>query len=473
MKTWYVKAKSVVSISTLAGALLATPVVVEQALEQAGLEADLVAKAYAQDSKKVTRRLPGISEKVFKGLGKVSALTNPDTEKDPDAKPDFNKAFKELQQMEKRCEGCNNYEKAQIYQMFAYVAYSLERFDDAINYYKQVVKQSPEIPIGVELQSLLYVAQLSFQLEKYDQAITFFDKRVKLAQETGSELGPQDWQFKGIVCYQGGKKQCAFENISKAIDMVEAKGNIAEESWYNLQRSLYLDKEQFKEATAVLETLIRHYPKKSYWAQLGSMYGMLERPNDQLHAMDTTYLMGGLTKEKPLVNLAYLYIGEDVPYRAAVVLEKGMKDKIVPRNEKNLDVLASAWARAKEPKKALPVLEELGKLSDSGNAYGDMVGIYLDLNQPRKAIEAGQKALAKGNFKREGAGGVHVNMGIAYFELRQYTNAINSFDKAMKIKKTAKFARSWKRYSENEKARYEGLKKSLAASGLDIEQVIR
>jgi len=194
--------------------------------------------------------------------------------------------------------------------------------------------------------------------------------------------------------------KCAFDNISKAIDMVEAKGKIAEESWYNIQRQLHLGAERYKPATAILEKLIRHYPKKSYWEQLGSMYGLLERPKDQLQAMDLTYLMGGLTKEKSLVNLAYLYIADEVPYRGARIIEKGMADKVIPRTEENLDILATAWTRAKEAKKAIPVLQEVGKVSKSGNVYVDLMSLHLDLNQPRKAIEYGKLALKKGNFTR-------------------------------------------------------------------------
>lgn len=476
MKTWYLKAKSVVSMSTLAGAMLAAPLVLDKVSDALGSNVGFSSALYAQaakDEKKQTRRLPGISEKVFKGLGKVSAYVNPDIEKDPKAKPDLKKAYKELKKVEKQCAECNNYEKSQIYQMFAYVAYSLENYAEAISYYKKVIQQSPEIPIGVELSSLMYVAQLSFQIEKYDDAIEYFDKRVKLSEESGNELGPQDWQFKAIICYQGGRKKCAFDNISKAISMVEAKGKVAEESWYNIQRSLYLEEEKYKPATGVLEKLVRHYPKKSYWSQLGSMYGLLERSDDQLHAMDTTYLMGGFTKEKQLINLGYLYMADEVPYRAAFIIDKGMNDKVIERSEKNLEVLAKAWQMAKEPKKAIPVLQELGKVSKSGNAYGELVGVYLDLNQPKSAIKAGKQAIKKGNFKREADGEVHINMGIAYFDTRQYSAAIESFRKASKIKKHAKFARSWQRYSEGEKLRYDGLKRSLASVGLDIEKVIQ
>lgn len=473
MKTWYLKIKSAVSVTTLAGALFAAPLALDTAFSDLGIQADLGSSAVAQAKEKETRRLPGIGEKVFKGLGKVSALTNPDLEKNPSAQPDFPKAYQELKKLEKQCSDCNNYEKAQIYLMFAYVSYTLENYSEAIDHYKNVIKQSPQIPIGVELQAYSYVSKLAFQLERYDEAIKYFDLQVKLSQESGIELTAKDWQFKAVICYTSNKKDCAFESITKAIDMVEASGKIAEESWYNIKRALYMDKDQFKQATAILEKLIRHYPKKSYWDQLGSMYGLLERPKDQLHAMDTTYLMGGLTNEKSIVNLAYLYMAEEVPYRAAKILETALKDKSIERSEKNLETLALAWQRAREREKAIPVLEELGKMSDSGNAYSELVGVYLDLNNPRKAVEFGKKSLNKGNFKRGADGQLLVNLGIAYFELRQYSNAIEMFERAAKIKKTAKFARGWLRYSETEKKRYEGLRKSLAAVGLDIEEVIR
>ena len=458
----------------VAAALILAPAASEKAAKLVGGELNLGASAEAQSQEKTRRRLPGISEKIFKDLGKVQLLTNPDLEKDPNAKPDFRAAYKELNRIEKRCAECNNYEKSQIYNMFAYVAYTLEKYDEAVEYYKKVVAQSPQIPVGVELQSLMYIAQLSFQQEKYRQSIDYLNRWMKLAEETNNEIGPQIWQLKAVICYQSDQKKCAFDSINKAIAMVEARptSNVADEGWYNLQRSLYLDDEDYKTATVILEKMIKHYPKKTYWNQLGSMYGMLERESDQLAAMDTTYLMGGLTKEKEILNLAYLYMAEDVPSKAAKIITKGMKEKKIERTEKNLEVLALAYRQAKEPLKAIPVLEELGKKSSSGNPYVQLVGVYLDLNRPRDAIKAGNLAFKKGNFKKGADGEALVNQGIAYFETRQFDKAITNFDKASKIKRQAKFARNWLRYAKNEKARFNGLRDALAGLGVDIEKVI-
>jgi len=44
----------------------------------------------------------------------VTEYANPDTEKNPNAKPNFRAAAKELAKLERQCGECNNYEKAQI-----------------------------------------------------------------------------------------------------------------------------------------------------------------------------------------------------------------------------------------------------------------------------------------------------------------------------------------------------------------------
>lgn len=476
MSMMYKKAKVLASSLSVFAAVLVAPIAIERAVQDvSGGQVSLSSSALAQTNAPAKkRRLPGIRETVFKDIGKVQAFVSPDTEKNPDAKPDFNRALKEVKKVEAKCDkDCNPYEKSQVYNVHAYISYSLGRNAEAVNYYKKVIAQSPNIPLGVELQSMMYVAQMSFQLERFDESLDYLDRWMKLAKQANTEIGPQIFQLQAVICYQSNRKKCAFDSIKKAIKLVEDKGKIADEGWYNLLRALYLDEENYKPATEILEKMVRHYPKKSYWNQLGSMYGMLERPKDQLHAMDATYVMGGLTKEKELLNLAYLYLSEDVPAKAVKIIEKGMKQKVIERSEKNLEVLGLALRQAKEAKRAIPILAEQAKKSDSGNAYVQLLGVHLDLNQPREAVKAGNLALKKGNFKKGAEGELYINHGIAYFELRQFDKAIASFKKASKDKRTARTARSWGAYAEAEKKRYEGLKRSLAGYGLDIEKVIR
>ncbi len=75
--------------------------------------------------------------------------------------------------------------------------------------------------------------------------------------------------------------------------------------------------------------MIKHYPKKDYWVQLSAMYGELKDQQQQLAAMETAYVQDMLTEEKELVNLAYLFLANEVPYKAAKVLDQGIDEGVM------------------------------------------------------------------------------------------------------------------------------------------------
>ena len=421
--------------------------------------------AVAQDKKKQPRKLPGISESFFKQMGKVQPLLTPDTEKDPNAQPDFRAAITELQKMERRCkEKCNPYELSQIYRFYGFAYYSLEDIDNAIKYYDLVVKQTPNIPLGVEKQTLYTLAQLEYSEEDYDSALSYLDKWFKLADDVSADVH----FLVATINYQKNDKPAALKSISTAISMVEGEGKVAKEQWYNLKRALFLEDERYKESLPVLEKLVRNYPKHSYWVQLGGIYGILGRDKDQLHAFEAAYTMDGLVKEQEFLNLAYLYLGEAVPFKAATVIEAGMKKGTVKRSTKNLETLAQAYGQAQEPKKALSVLQEAVEKSKTeplkdpkkdkrktGDLLALMVGYYLDIDDNKGAIRAGKQALQAGNIKEPGF--VHSNMGIAYVDQKQYSNAISSFEKAVEFPKQKRFAQNWLKHARSELNREQAL----------------
>lgn len=447
------------------------PVAIDKAAQAVGIDSGLVSNAYAQAKKKKTRKLPGISESTMKKLGVVTELVSPDTEKNKNAKPNYPKALKELQKMEKFCKDkCNKYELSQVYRFYAFAYYSLDDYPKAIRAYKQVVAQSPEIPIAVELDALYALAQLNFAQDRFDDSLKYLDRWIGLSTVVGADI----IFLKGTILYTKGDKKGATTNVNKAISMIEANGKVAKEQWYGLQLALNLEKESYRPAKAILEKLIRNYPSVKYWTQFANVNGLLERERDQLHALDSIYIQNKLKKRQDVVNLAYLYLGEDVPYKAAKILEKGMAEKNVERNVKYLKVLASAWRAAKEPKKAIVALNEAAKVAvredankkgkkgykpEQGNIHSELVGLHLDLDDSKAAVEAGKKALRAGSLKR--ACEVHTNMGIAYVDMKQYKSAVNSFDKAADDKQCRAVVNNWKKYALNEQRQKEELERSL------------
>lgn len=453
-------------------AVYLAPVAIELAAQDVGLDLGLVSEAMAQgDAKQKTRRLPGISQSTMKDLAEVTELVSPDTEANPQAKPNFSEALKVLQKMEKSCKDkCNPYEIASIYRFYAYAYYSLDDYPKAINAYKKILQQSPEIPVGVELEALNSVSQLLYSQEDYDGALKYLNDWMELSTIVGADK----FFFRGSIYYSMNNKSQALKDVNTAISMVEKSGKVPNEQWYGLQLALYLEKEDYKSGKQILEKLVRHHPKIKWWSQYANINGMLELDKLQLASLDAINVMDGFSSRQEIVNAAYLYLAADVPYKAAKILEKGMKQGKVDRNVKNLKTLATAFRQAKEYKEAVAVYSEAAEVAkkedrakkddkkynpEEGNIYSELAAVYSMMDDSKGAIEAGKKALAAGELKR--ACEVHTNMGISYVDLHQYQSAINSFEKARQDKQCKAIVANWIRYAENEKRQQEELARSM------------
>jgi len=435
--------------------LLVAPLMLAPAMSSVVLKAlnqDAVFGAvYAQDAKpkakQKTRKTPALSQKVFKKLEVVNVLINPE-----EGEPNYKAALAELAEI--NTTKFNKYELSQVYNLQAYSYYNLENYTQAIKYYKLLLAQSPSIPLGVELQTMYTMAQLQFVQEDYASAAKTLEKWIEMSPIVGASA----YVLLGQAYYTMNKMDKALPNINKAIEMYDAKGKLPKENWFAIQRAIYYDKGNYKKVIQILERMVRDYPKISYWRQLAGMFGADNREKDQLYAYDAVYRMGGLVKEKELMNLAYLYMGEDVPYIASKIIQKGMKDKIIESTSKNLEVLATALRMSQEVKKSIPVMEKAASKSDKGELYARLAGIYLDADKPEKAIEAGASALKLGKIKRVDQ--LQVTLGMAKANQKKYSSAIKHFKNAAKDKRSAKFAKGWIKYCQNEMERERKLKAS-------------
>ncbi|MGI1679660.1 MAG: tetratricopeptide repeat protein [Cellvibrionaceae bacterium] len=400
-----------------------------------------------QDNKEPqkTRRAMAISESVNKRLAKVSELLNPEDEK---AKPNLSGALAEAKAI--NTGKWNEYEKAQLFNMMGGIYVQMENYPEAIRYYKRFV-ETPSVPPANQLNVSYYLAQLYLATENYKQAIRLFEDYIKRSEIVGA-----DHYYKlGQAYYMDGNLNRSLPNIDKAVQMYESSDRIPPEGLYQYQMSLYHGKENYKKVVTVLEKMVRHYPKVNHWRTLAAMYGASGRPKDQLHAYDTIYMMGGLNKEKELRLLASLYLENEYPYKAAKVLEKGFKDKVIEPTSKNLELLGVSWSIAKEQDKSIPVMEQAASKSNAGDLYARLTQMYLGGDEYQKAVNAGSKALKR---KLKKPASVHFNMAVSYFNLNKFDQALASLREARKDKTMASQANNWIRLVEGEKARVEKLK---------------
>ena len=106
--------------------------------------------------------------------------------------------------------------------------------------------------------------------------------------------------FLAQAYYQVGNQALALETITKAIKMEEDAGRKPREQWLSFELGLYFEKNEDNNIIRVLEKLVKLYPKQTYWRQLSGMYGVVGREKDQMHALETLYLMGGMKKDKEI-----------------------------------------------------------------------------------------------------------------------------------------------------------------------------
>jgi tetratricopeptide (TPR) repeat protein len=188
------------------------------------------------------------------------------------------------------------------------------------------------------------------------------------------------------------------------------------------------------------------------------MYGELGQDNRRLAVFDAIYLNGDLKKSGDILNLAYMFLGQEIPYKAAKIIEKGMNDGIIEKSQKNIETLGNAWAQANQHDKAIPVLEQAAKLSSNGKLFARLAGVYFDAGEYTKAANATKNAAEKGDLKNPGNN--YLLMGMSYSNTKKFRDALQAFRQAKKTKSILKDARAWEKHTLREIKLIEALEKS-------------
>lgn len=405
-----------------------------------GLIITLSVTAARNDKQKATG---AIDAKTFEKLMKAQELTEAGQ---------HDEALKELDVIKNRGK-VSGYGKSQMWNFYAFIFASKEDYAKAIEAYDQVIAIE-ETPEALALQAKYTIAQLNFQLEKYDACI----KYMKEWLGSGVKPTPTAHIMLAQAYYQLKKYDDALVNVDTAVKLETAAGRKVKENWLRLKSALYYDKGDYKQTAATYEQLVKLYPKTTYLKQLAGMYGELGQDSRRLAVYDSIYLNGQLEKSGDVLNLAYMFMGADVPYKAAKIIEKGMNDNIIKRNQKNIETLGNAWAQANQHDKAIPVLEEAAQMSEKGLLFARLAGVYFDAGDYQKSAVAAQKAADKGGLKNPGNN--YLLLGMSHSNMKNHHKALQAFRQAKKTVSILKDARAWEKHTLKEIKIIEELKKS-------------
>ncbi|MCB1686522.1 MAG: hypothetical protein R3E82_04950 [Pseudomonadales bacterium] len=388
-----------------------------------------------------TRRVPSMSEATFKKLAEAQELI--------DAK-DLTGAMAVLDTMLDRSRRLNGNEIGQVHNMRGFVYFSQENYNKAIEEYQTVIAQGDEISEGLETTTLYTLAQLSFVAERYKDALKYMEIWITKANNPGAD----PHIFMGQVYYQMQDYPKAIQQIEKGISIAKERGIIIKENWWGLLNYLYFEQENWPKVLEILEILVQQFPKREYWIRLAGIHGQQGNEKEQVHAMQAAYTAGFLVEERDLTNLAGLLMQEQVPFRAAMVMEQGFKDKKIERNAKNLQGLGQAWQLAQETEKAIPVYEEAGKLAEDGRIYERLAQLYLDDDQYDACVDASNGAIRKGGIRSLPQ--VYIVKGMCEFNGEKLSSARESFvtcrkeSRGSKDESNERICQQWITYIDSE-----------------------
>jgi tetratricopeptide (TPR) repeat protein len=404
--------------------------------------------AEEQERREKTRRTPALRNQVYERLqeAQVAAEAN-----------DFAGAQEVLRKLEKEFSGknaLNSYEAANVYNFYAFIYYSQEKYQDAIRAYEKVLEQT-DIPEAMEVGTLYSLAQLNFVVEDYRKAAELLRRWFALALNPN----PDAYMLLAQANYQLKEYDAALRNVLDGMAEAERRDIAPKEQWYLLLRVLYYEKNDIPKTVEVLETLVQNWPKKDYWLQLSGMYGELKQDSKQLSAMEAAYEQGLLDRERELVNMAYLYMGGEMPWKAAQVLKKGMDAEKIEPTAKHLETLGIALRQAQHTKDAIPYLERAAETGDDAELWGRLANIYLDADRFNECTNAARKALDMGGLRRRD--NTQVVLGMCLYNRERLQEARRAFVDASKDERSERIARQWVRYIDTEIERKAELARSF------------
>lgn len=412
------------------------------------MSADVFAQSEKRLGERETRRTPALRSRVYEQLARAQDTADAG---------DVAGALEILDNIKEKSSSMNSYEVAMMYNFYGFIYYAEEDFDKTIESFEQAVSQSP-IPVSFEQTALYSLAQLSMAQGNYNEVINYLERWESL---NNGKIPPRNYVLKAQALYQNKSYSEAMQYIETAIKGHEEDGYLPDENWLILQRAIYFEMKQPEKVKETIIKLIRLYDQPKYWIQLAGMYGELEQEENQLATMEIAYQRGYVNSASDTFNLAQLYYYHQVPYKGAKLMEQAIESGVLPNNLRNLEFLAQSWQAAKEVEKAIPVMQQAAELSDNGKLDSQLALLFYNNSEYSKAVEAGNRALAKGELNRPGD--THMVLGLSLFNLKEFVGALEQLSLAEGYSGSRAAARQWKTYVEREQVTYQQRQEILAA----------
>lgn len=378
---------------------------------------------FAQEEEEQPRKsAPTISERTGEQLNEAIEFLNND---------DYASAQAVLADI--NLEKLSPYERSRVEQIWSGIEYAQGNYAAARGHLEQAIAAGG-FNENEASQARYQIAQIYMTEEDWVKGAAALEEWFRTAKNPNSSA----YYLLAAAYYQQEDLNKALVPAKKAVELTERP----QASWIELLLALYLTREEYDEAIPLLEQLIAMEPeKKTHWLRLSSLYQQQENYGEALAAMQVAYNAGYLSQQSEYVRLADMLRFNEIPYRAARVLEKAIEDGNVKADSEIYEKLADCWIQARDFEEAIPPLGRAAGMSENGELFLRLGQVQVQREEWSAAVEALQNALDKGGL--EDAGQAQVLMGISLFNQKKLQDARDWFQRASRSEKHRDLARDY------------------------------
>lgn len=348
------------------------------------------------------------------------------------------RAFAALKKLEERTQGAPG-EQAQVVQALAFAYAQKEQNDLALKNFERALELDalPEAPTLSVISIVAQLYMMKSQFKKTESAANFL---IKVADKPDGAT----YALLAGALYEQKKKEQALVAIQKAIDLTSRP----KESWLAMAVSLYFANERYKEAAKILKILVATSPgKETYWKQWAASHLSANEEKEGLVAIELGNIAGTMAEDKSVKDGASLMLSTDLPYKAAMWMEKKLSKKELGTLAVQKQ-LASAYMSARENKKAVEVLKQIHKNSPELKMSIQLGQILLEEEKWSEAETVLQKASTMDpdiSSKEQ----IYVALGVAYYNQEKLEESRQSF---MQVADKSDAAQGWLSFIQTEEA---------------------
>jgi tetratricopeptide (TPR) repeat protein len=186
--------------------------------------------------------------------------------------------------------------------------------------------------------------------------------------------------------------------LLRAIQLTEAAGKAAPETWYSSGLSLAYQTRNQAVVAQMNAALLKSYPNRQNLSNAILLYNSrAELPKDvQLDLFRLMYASGGMNTPGEYLQLAEMLETSGLPGEEQKVLESGIRAGKLAGNASAQQMLQRSGARVNEDRTSLPTVEQRARAAATGTLALSSADAYASYGDYAKAVDLYRVALQKG-----------------------------------------------------------------------------